>query len=226
MKNKNSSDKLKKYIILLIIFIIIALVTIAVIVIVYIQKNVDNRSNNISMINEENETNNMIKSDYKYTEFNEEKIVKVAGEENKKVEYKIKRQDALGVFSAVIFNNKVYIIKEDISGKFKQTYGNSVIETGKEYEVSELNSKPIDINIGYIGIDYTNPVVTILTSDGYIQVVTLKEGLSKGSFIAGKNIGSNIVRVDNVIVTKDNKTEMSIIITSQDGTSYNIKDLI
>ena len=226
MKNKNSSDKLKKYIILLILFIVIALIAIAVIVVYYIQKNVNNRSNDISIIDEENETNNMVESNYKYPEFEEEKIVKVAGEENKKVEYKLRRQDALGIFSVVIFNNKVYIIKEDISGKFKQTYGNSVIQTGKEYEVSGLNSKPIDINIGYIGTDYTNPVVIILTSEGYVHVVTLKEGLSKGSFVAGKNIGKNIVRLDNVIVTKDNKTEMSIIITSQDGTSYNIKDLI
>lgn len=226
MAKKNSGDRLKKYILLLVLFIVIALITITVIVIYYIQNNVNDRNNETAIINEENEVSNTVESIYKYPEFNEDKIVKVAGEENKKVEYKIKRQDALGIFSAVIFNDKVYIIKEDISGRFKSIYGNSVIETRKEYEVSGINSKPVDINIGYIGTDYTNPLVTILTSDGYVQVVDLKEGVSKGSFVAGKNIGSNIVRIDNVIVNKDNKAEMSIIITSQDETGYNIKDLI
>ena len=206
MAKKNSSDRLKKYIFLLASVIVIALITITVIVIYYIQNNVNNRKNDIAIMNEENEISNVVEGGYKYPEFNEEKIVKIAGEENKKIEYMLKRQDALGIFSVVIDKGKVYIIKEDISGKFKSIYGNSVIETGKKYEVSGINSKPIDINIGYIGTDYINPVVSILTSNGYVQVVNLKECIINGVFVAGKNIGSNIIRLDNVIVKKDNKS--------------------
>lgn len=223
MSKKSYEDKFRKYIFILILFIIIALIAVTSIIIYYIQKSFGNKNNKTSSV--ENEVLNVVES-YNYPEFDQNKIILVAGENGKKANYQIKEQDALGIFSAVISNEKIYIIKEDISGKFKSIYGTSILQNGKEYEISGINSKPIDIKIGYIGTDYKNPIVTILNDNGYVQIVKLKEGVSNGKFVASNNIGKNIVRIDNVVEKTNETSEMSIIITSQDGTAYNLKDLI
>lgn len=223
MTRKSYENKFKKYIFILVLLIIISLIAVTSIIIYYIQKNFNNKNNKTSLV--ENEVLNVTES-YNYTEFDQNKIILVAGENEKKANYQIKEQDALGIFSAVISQEKVYIIKEDITGKFKSVYGTSGLQNEKEYEVSGINSKPIDIKIGYIGTDYTNPIVTILNDNGSVQIVNLKEGINSGNFVASNNMGKNIVRIDNVVNKTNETSEMSIIITSQDGTAYNIKDLI
>lgn len=228
---KKMSDKTIKTIViilaLLVLIGIIAIITFSVIFVNDITEDTDSaNTNTANSISNSLTAENVI--DYDYPEFDETKIVKTTENVDKEVSYIIKDYDDQGIFSATIEDDKVYIKLEDINNNFNTLYKNSALIKNQKYEIKNVTEKVIDIHFGYLGDSYSKLVLLLLCENGDIRYIDLSTSNNlNGEFLANDNIiAKNIVRIENVIATEGEIESKTIILISNNGTSYNIQDLI
>ena len=228
---KKMSDKTIKTIViilaLLVLIGIVAIITFSVIFVNDITEDTDSaNTNTANSISNSLTAENVI--DYDYPEFDETKIVKTTENVDKEVSYIIKDYDDQGIFSATIEDDKVYIKLEDINNNFNTLYKNSALIKNQKYEIKNVTEKVIDIHFGYLGDSYSKLVLLLLCENGDIRYIDLSTSNNlNGEFLANDNIiAKNIVRIENVIATEGEIESKTIILISNNGTSYNIQDLI
>ena len=222
MAKKLSNGQVKFLVISLLILIIVGLSSIAGIVFYTLNKAIS--GNNNSNVATEDTDENTVESniEYEYPTFDNDKILKVAGDSEDK-SYNIKKYDALGIFSAAIKDNKVYFTIEDLNEKYDTLFSSEVFKKNVEYNITTEDLKVIDVHIGYIGTDFSKPILLILESSGKVYAIDVKSVLEKGTITLNESIANNIVRIEDV---EDSKKEKSIILIRNDKTIYDVKNLI
>lgn len=226
MAKKMTTEDAKKMTILLIVLIVIALIVMLAVGIYSISSLFNSNKNAVqNSVNEvANETINL--EEYEYPEIDKKNIVVTAGEDTTNTKYFIKAYDALGLFSAKIDDGKVYIEKNDLTGKYDELYPNSFMQSNTKYEVLNLGNSATNIKIGYLGNDYMKPVLVILQNNGKVSYVDIANSALIGTFEATELNAKRVIRIENVTIDTGNSENMGILIMQDDNTIYNLEDLI
>ena len=230
MAKKMSSKNVKTLVIVLSVLVCFGIISIVTFIGIFIN-NITGESSNESSSNVDSNVTNVISEntsvEYEYPVFDENKIIKSSDSIETEVLYNIKEYDSRGLFSATIVDDKVYISKENINNNFDSIYANSSLNVGELYEVKNITEKVIDVHFGYVGADYNKLILTILTENGDVKYVDLSTTLNfDGNFEASDVIANKIVRIENVELKENNEIKKSIILISNDESTYNIEDLI
>ena len=102
----------------------------------------------------------------------------------------------------------------------------SKMENDKLYEIGNIDKKVIDIHIGYRGNGIVNPILLILTEDGSLRHVKLVDAIANGTYAASDVILKKVVRIEDVVVSKNNVETNSIVLITEDGNIYDIANII
>lgn len=230
MAKKMSSKNVKTLVIVLSVLVCFGIISIVTFIGIFIN-NITGESSNESSSNVDSNVTNVTAEntsvEYEYPVFDENKIIKSSDSIETEVLYNIKEYDSRGLFSATIVDDKVYISKENINNNFDSIYANASLNVGELYEVKNITEKVIDVHLGYVGADYNKLILTILTENGDVKYVDLSTTLNfDGNFEASDVIANKIVRIENVELKENNEIKKSIILISNDESTYNIEDLI
>lgn len=232
MAKKMSEKSIRRIVIILALLVLVGIISIIVFSAIFfndLTKESDEQSSLSNTTNtSENELITQSVEDYNYPVFDETKIVKTTGNIDKEVSYTIKELDNQGIFSASISDNKVYVELEDINNKFNDLYKNANLTKNQTYEVKNITEKVIDIHFGYIGNDFNRLFLILLCENGDVRYIDLSTSNTlNGEFLVNDNvIAKNIVRIENVIMKDSDGESNSIILISNNGTSYSMQDLI
>ena len=225
MAKKGVSQGILKGFIILFAFLIIGGFVAIIFVLQYYEDTNPKKEAKGPGVNEIIESGNEV-IDFDYPEFNSSKVIKSTDDVDSKIKYEIKTSDPQGMFSAIIRDDKVYIQKKDTTGIFESTYTNSKMENDKLYEIGNIDKKVIDIHIGYCGNGIVNPILLILTEDGSLRHVKLVDAIANGTYAASDVILKKVVRIEDVVVSKNNVETNSIVLITEDGNIYDIANII